>query len=319
MRLGIAISRAAAVEPTWTTAHIAEAMLAAGHTVRFIEPWDFEVDRGGRLVARAHAFDPRNAGWTRDEICQALKRRLARRCFVEVARLDVLLLRINPLDTAVVTFALQAEAEGVTVLNPPGTVLLTSHKAYLAGLRDVPRPATLITRSRGAAHAFAAEQPQGVVVKPARASGGRGIFRVHPGAESTLEVAMDRVTHMGDGYAVVQAYLPEADQGEKRLVWLNGQLLGGYLRERAPGEFRHNLKQGATPKPVDMTERDHELSALLTPHLLARGVWLAGVDVIGGQVVEVNTLNPGGLHLIRSFSSDDLAGPVVESLLSRRA
>lgn len=318
MRIGIAITRAANIEATWTTAHIIVGLLRAGVGVRLIEPWDYEVDAKGKLVARAHALDPRERAWTRNEVCTVLQTRRARRCFVELSSLDLMLIRINPMDNAVLTWCLRAQSEGVPVLNPPQALLLTSHKGWLASLPDVPKPPTLVTRARGTAHAFSLEHRHGVVVKPARASGGNNIHKVAHRRHQDLDRALDAVQKVGDRYAVIQAYLPAADQGEKRLLWLDGELLGGYLRERAPGEFRHNLKQGAKPHAIEVSDQDRALCEAMNPHLLKAGVWLAGVDVIGGKVIEVNTLNPGGLHLAQSFTKNrDLVAPVVQSLLRR--
>lgn len=316
MRIGIVITRAANVEPTWTTAHIACALLAAGHDVRFIEGFDFEVDAASRVVCRTHAFDP--PGPDRVGLCRALRERTAPRRYLELAKLDLLLLRINPMDTAVLTFASLAERLGVTVLNSPTTILRTSHKGYVSTLAGVPRPRTMVSRSRSALHAFAVEMSEGAVVKPARSSGGKGIFHVGRGQYAELDRAIDQARKQGDGYVVVQEYLPAAERGEKRLVWLDGELLGGYLRQRAPGEFRHNLKRGGRPESCEITAQDRILIETLTPTLRADGVWLAGIDVIGDKVVEVNTLNPGGLHLIQLFAGRDLTQPIVSGLESKK-
>lgn len=318
MRLGFAITRAAAVEPTWTTAHIACKALEMGHALRFIEPWDYEVDPLGRLVARSHALDPQDGPIHPGELCHRLRQRTLRRRFVELARLDALLIRINPLDLAVLGFAQAAQRAGVLVLNDPNTLLRASHKAFLAQLHGVPRPRTLITRSRGTVLSFAAEHER-VVVKPARSSGGRGIALVNGVSTRGLEQAFDAARSIGDGYVVVQEYLPEAERGEKRIVWLDGQILGSYVRQRAAGEFRHNLKRGGIPEAGEPTPEDLKLLDALTPQLRDQGIWFAGIDVIGGRVVEINTLNPGGLHLSQQFAQRDLAGPIVESLQDRVA
>jgi len=269
-------------------------------------------------VARAHAFDEDADGPVdRDRLCRMLQDRSARRRFVELARLDALLIRINPLDTAVLSFATAAEAAGVIVLNSPTTVGWTSHKAWLASLEDVRRPRTLVTKSRATIHAFAAELKGDAVVKPARASGGRGIARVPRGRTGELDLAVDHARSIGDGFLVVQEYLPDADRGESRLVWLDGVILGSYVRQRAPGEFRHNLKRGGVPEPHEPGPEDTRLIEALNPHLRRAGVWFAGIDVIGGRVLEINTLNPGGLHLIQEFSGLDLSGPLVEALEAR--
>lgn len=320
MRIGIILSSAAAVSSTLSTVHIAQAALEAGHALRLFEPWDFEVDERGRVRGRAHVFDdpptcPGEPG--RAQLVAALVGRTGVRRNVEVDRLDVLLLRMNPVDVAVLTFAQLAASAGVRVLNAPDTILRTSHKSWLATLGGVPVPRTIVTRSRAAIECFAANCEAGVVMKPARSCGGRGVSVARGRRRAQLDAAMDAATRHGDGYVVVQEYLPEALHGEKRLLWLDGKLLGGYLRQRAPGEFRHNLKAGGLPHPTTMTDTDHALAAALRPHLVRSGVWFAGIDVIGGRVVEVNTLNPGGIHYTELFSGQPIARTLVESLEAR--
>jgi glutathione synthase len=314
VRIGIVLSNAAVAAPAHTTVHLAWQALRDGHAVRVLEPWDFEVDERGRIRGRASCFDAPTT--TRELFVRQLHRGDAPRRTIDVDRLDILLLRANPLQDSIVTFGQHAQAAGVRVLNDPRGMLRTSQKGYLATLPGVPRPRTLVTRSPLSAERFLSTCPGGVVVKPARACGGRSVARV-PGhrAEDLLRAAFEAATlASGDGYAVVQEYLAEADDGEKRLVWLDGQLVGGYLRMRAPGEFRHNLKVGGEPRPAELTRQDHALCAALTPHLRDEGVWLAGIDVIGGRVVEVNTLNPGGVHWSDTFSGAGVARRIIASL-----
>lgn len=311
MRIGIVLSNAAVAAVTHTTIHIAAAASARGHAVRIFEPWDLEVDPRGRLRGRAHLFD---APTSREDMVAALHGRTALRRAVEVDRLDVLLLRGNPLDLAVLGFAQLAAAAGVRVLNDPHGLVRTSHKAWLATLDGVPRPRTLVTRSRSTIEAFASDCTTGIVVKPARSCGGRGVAVLRGRRRTGLDAAVDEAVRAGDGYVVVQEYLPAAVFGEKRLLWLDGQLVGGYLRQRAPGELRHNLKVGGTPMPSPLTDTDHALAAALTPHLVRDGVWFAGIDVIGGLVIEVNTLNPGGIYWSEQFSAPDIADRLVATL-----
>ncbi len=244
----------------------------------------------------------------------ALHGRTALRRHVEVDRLDVLLLRSNPLDLAVIGFAQLVAAAGVRVCNDPYGLVRTSHKAWVATLAGVPRPRTVVTRSRATIEAFASDCPNGIVVKPARSCGGRGVTVFRGRRRPRLEPAIEAAVRAGDGYVVVQEYVPAAIFGEKRLLWLGGALIGGYLRQRAPGEVRHNLKVGATPTPCPLTEDDHALASALTPHLVHAGVWFAGIDVIGGVVIEVNTLNPGGVFWSEQFSQPDIGDRIIASL-----
>ncbi len=313
MRLVIAITRAASLEATYTTVHIAMTALERGHPVRFVEPWDFEVDPSGRLIARAHALDAPPPD--REVLVRLLASRRVARRYVEFAPGDVLLLRINPVDPGVLACAQIARLRGVVVHNDPATLLLTGHKGYIAALDGVPRPRTLVTRSHTTALLFARELKDGVVVKPARASGGRGASLVHsPRHQQRIESAFEEARRHGDGYVVVQAYLPGAEAGEKRLVWLDGELVGGYLRKRAPGEFRHNLHQGGNPAPCEILPEDRALVDRITPYLLRDGVWLAGLDVIDGRIVEVNTHNPGGVHFGDMLGGTHMAETIVQRL-----
>src|SRR5687767_4344184 len=163
MKLGIAITRAASVEASWTTLHLARAALLRGWAVRFIEPWDFEIDHRGQLIARAHAFD---APCDPADLADALARRTAQRRFVDVRALDLLLLRASPLDQVVVTFAMHAQDLGVRVVNDPTGALQVSHKGWLAAQPGVPAPVAVVTRSRASAHLFYEREDTTVVVKP---------------------------------------------------------------------------------------------------------------------------------------------------------
>jgi len=311
LRIGIAIIRAAAIQPSWTTTHLIAALLEAGHSVRVVESWDFEINAAGRLLARAHAM---GRPLEKEAICAQLHAPGAKRVFAEVQQFDALLLRINPLDSAVLAFAQQAALSGVCVLNDPFRLPAVSHKSFLATLHGVPMPQTLVTRSRNAIQHFSANCKSGVVIKPARASGGRGVAFVpipHPRA---LEQAMDRAGMVGDGYLVVQEYLPEADSGEKRLLWVGDRVLGAYRRMRAPGEFCHNLRQGAQAEACELTESDYAIERALRPHLAKAGIWFAGLDVIGGKLIEVNALNPGGSSFIEQTSGQRLGPAIVQSL-----
>lgn len=310
MKIAFAITRAAGVDATWTTLHLAVAALARGWQVRFVEPWDYEIDPQGAILARAHAFDsPVDAATMAD----ALVRREAARRFVDLTRLDLLMLRASPLDPTVMTWALMAKAAGVPVINDPAGLMLVSHKAWLASLPGVPTPPTLVSRSRAAAQLFYERLRAPVVVKPARGSGGRGVSMVRRRQPSELDEAFDLAQRAGDGYVVVQSYLEEAEAGEKRLVWLDGEVLGGYLRRRASGEFRHNLKRGGQAEPTVITDAERALVARLSPSLVRAGIRLAGLDVIGNRIIEVNALNPGG-----AFHTDRLTGTrLADTILSR--
>lgn len=299
MRIGFVITRGASLDVTWTTPALIMAALARGHQVRLLERTDFEIDGSGQLVARVWCLDP--PGPSLEALIRGLSRRTIRRSYVAVSKLDLLFMRSTPLNMDLLSFALMAQEQGVRVVNDPAGMLRVSSKAWLAGVPDVPTPATLVTRSAGAAAVFFRAHGR-VVVKPARGSGGRSVSRVDAGRTRQFDQAFATARRRG-GFVVVQAYLPDAGEGEKRLLWLDGHILGGYLRRRAPGEFRHNLKRGAQAVPATVTDDERALLAPLAPHLLRAGIRFAGLDLIGSHLVEVNAVNPGG-----TFHTDRLTG-----------
>ncbi len=311
MILGIAIPRTTSLDVTWTTVHVARAALARGHRVRFVESWDFEVDDRGQLVARAYAFEPGQV--SAETLVDGLQTRTAPRRYLRIDSLDVLLLRANPFDPTLLAFAEMAKARGVDVVNDPSALLRLSSKAWLASLPDVPTPATLVTQSLAMAEVFYEKHRRPVVLKPARGSGGQGVTLVRRRDRAGLEGAFERARAGGE-HVVVQTYLEEAEQGEKRLVWMDGLVLGGYLRTRAEGEFRHNLKQGGEAVPTTITSAELAVVARLTPHLLASGVRIVGIDLIGQSIIEVNALNPGGAYHADRLHGTDVAGMIVDLL-----
>ncbi len=293
MRIAIVVTSVRSIDGSWTTAHLAQAALEDGHVLRIVEPADFEVTSNGRIVARAWCADSPFEDVS--ALARAIGQRLLDRRYVELSACDLVMVRVNPLPWHVLQLVSMVEALGVPVVNSPLGVCTTRGKSWLASLTDVPRPPTLITATRGSLQAFADQHPGKLVVKPATGSGGRGVHLVDPYRRGALGRAFDAARGIG-GPVVVQAYLPEAADGEKRLVWAGGELVGGYLRKSAPGDFRHNLKQGGQPHACDITSEDEAISRAITPHLLRHRIGIAGLDVIGGRLVEVNTLNPGGVH-----------------------
>lgn len=311
MNIGIAIRDVRALTPTWTTLHIARAALKRGHRVSFIDASDFEVREDGRLTARTYLLPPRDA--TADRLVRVLTRRATRRRTIPIETLDVLLLRACPLPADLLWFAREAAARGVQVVNDPEAAARVGSKAWLASRTGVPTPPTLVTRSLGSASLFYERFPEGVVVKPIAGAGGRNVSFIPPQQLAQFDAAVQDILRAGR-HVVIQPYLPAAEYGEKRVVWMDGEVLGAYLRSRVPGEFRHNLKNGAQPEPSSLSPTELALVARLTPALLAEGIRLAGLDLIGDAITEVNAVNPGGAFQVDRLSGTDVAGAIVDRL-----
>ena len=316
MNIGFAITRAASVTPTWSTIELARAALEQGHCVRFIEPWDFDINSNHELVARVHTFtEPLD----NDAIAGRLWRRESPRHHIRVAQLDLLMMRAAPASKALLGFAMLAKDHGVRVVNDPDGLMRVSQKTWLAGLTGVSTPKTVVTKSFGIAKTFYESCPTGVILKPAIGSGGTAVYRVKPKNLRRFEEDFSHVRIHKSSHVVVQAYNEAAVDGESRVVWFQGQAIGAYRRQAAIGEFRHNLKQGATPEAMTLTQADHDLIAEVSPHLTRCGIILAGIDIIGNSIIEVNALNPGGIYHASRLSGVDLAKHIMKGLQTQTA
>lgn len=307
MQVGFLIRSAVALTDRWTTTHWISAACGLGHDVWVFEASDVTV-RDRCWQTRAFVLTGHRSP---EEVVYALTRRTVPRRRIRLARLDALFLRAAPLDVGVLAMGAALEDEGVAVVNPPRAQLLVSHKSWLASL-DLPTPATLVTRSRGEAHSF--HQLHGcIIVKPDRGSGGQDVFRVDEGDQEGLEEAFERVATQRR--RVVLQTLLDGRAGERRLLWCDGEILGGYVRRSAEGEFRHNLKRGGTPEPIELTDADLAWGASLVPTLGHCGIRFAGLDVLDDHLLEVNAVNPGGTVYADALHGTRLAEAVVRRLL----
>jgi glutathione synthase len=204
-------------------------------------------------------------------------------------------------------------ARGKTLLvnDPRGLRELNEHLAVL----QFPRltPPTIVTRSAARLRAFQAEQGGAIVVKPVDGYGGLGIFVVRdgdPNASSILETS----TGAGTRWTLAQRYLPEAVDGDKRIILVDGEPLGAVLRVPASAEARGNLHVGGRAVKTEITVRDREIIAAIAPFLRSHGQIFVGIDVIGGMMTELNITSPTGIRHISTLDGRNVAGELLDRL-----
>ena len=202
-------------------------------------------------------------------------------------------------------------ARGKTLLvnDPSGLRELNEHLAVL----HFPQltPATIVTRSSERLRAFQKEQGGAIVVKPVDGYGGLGIFVVRdgdPNASSILETS----TGAGTRWTIAQRYLPEAIEGDKRIVLVDGEPVGAVLRVPAAAEARGNLHVGGRAVKCSLDTRDREIVATIAPFLREHGQILVGLDVIGGMLTELNITSPTGVRHIARLEDRNVAAPILD-------
>ena len=235
--------------------------------------------------------------------------------FHRLAAFDMVLMRKDPpLDVNYLhaTWILD-HARGKTLLvnDPSGLRELNEHLAVLRWPELT--PATIVTRSADKLRAFQREQGGAIVVKPVDGYGGLGIFVVRdgdPNASSILETS----TGAGTRWTLAQRYLPDAVNGDKRIVLVDGEPVGAVLRVPASAEARGNLHVGGTAVKTTIDARDREIIAMVAPFLREHGQILVGLDVIGGMLTELNITSPTGVRHAARLDNTNVAGKVMDRL-----
>jgi glutathione synthase len=183
----------------------------------------------------------------------------------------------------------------VLVVNDPASVRNAPEKLYVTRFPDL-MPPTLITADRAAIRAFRAEH-RDIIVKPLFGNGGAGVFHLRPDDEN-LGSLLDIFTRLSREPLMVQRYIPEIRQGDKRIILIEGEPVGAVSRMPAEGEARANLHVGGRAAKAPLTARDREICARIGPVLRDTGQVFVGIDVIGDWLTEINVTSPTGIHEI---------------------
>jgi glutathione synthase len=231
---------------------------------------------------------------------------------------DVVLMRQDPpfdLGYITATHLLERIQRETLVVNDPGSVRNAPEKIWVL---DFPQfmPPTAITRSRGLAQKFLAEHGE-IVIKPLHGFGGGSVFRIGPdGRNLAALIELFNATYREPH--VIQKFLPEIAEGDKRIVLVDGEIAGAINRVPGKGEIRSNLAVGGKAAKADLTAREEEICAALAPELKRRGLLFVGLDVIGGQwLTEINVTSPTGIVAIDAFNGTDTPGLIWEAIERR--
>ena len=220
---------------------------------------------------------------------------------------DVVLMRQDPpFDMAYITAChiLELLKPDTLVLNDPEHVRSGPEKLYPLLVPEF-MPATLISRDKTEIAAFR-ETHKDVIIKPLYGFGGGDVFRVKP-EDSNFGPLVDLFLGRTREPLIVQAFLPDVAAGDKRIILIDGEAVGGFNRIPLKGHARSNLAVGGTAEPSDLSAADLAICEAIGPQLKARGQVLVGIDVIGGRLTEVNNTSPTGVQQVRDFTGRDPA------------
>jgi len=216
------------------------------------------------------------------------------------------------------TFLLERLAGQTLVINDPASVRNAPEKVMVLDFARF-MPPTLVARRIDDVKSFHREHPGDLVVKPLHGNGGKAVFRV-PADGSNLGALTELFGQVWPEPFMVQPFLPEVSEGDKRIVLVDGVFAGAINRKPGEGEFRSNLAVGGYAEAATLTPREEEICAAMGPVLKERGLVFVGIDVIGGKwLTEINVTSPTGIVAIDRFNGSDCGGMILDAIEARHA
>ena len=237
----------------------------------------------------------------------------------DLAGVDVVLMRQDPpFDMAYITAThiLERIHPKTLVVNNPAHVRNAPEKLFVTEFAEF-IPPTLITSDLREIRVFRDEHKD-IILKPLYGNGGAGVFRVKQDDEN-FGALMEMFTLFYREPVIVQRYLPQVRQGDKRIILVDGEFAGAINRVPAEGEARSNMHVGGKPVATELTAREKAICAAIGPELKRRGLIFTGIDVIGDYMTEINVTSPTGIHEVRRFGGADIAALVWDAVEKRKA
>ncbi len=238
---------------------------------------------------------------------------------IDLRTMDVVLMRQDPpfdMSYITATHVLEHIHPATLVVNDPAEVRNAPEKLFATHF-DGLLPPTLITSNAQAVRDFR-EAYSDIIVKPLYGNGGAGVFHIRPDDEN-LSALMEMFTEMSREPVIVQKYVPQVREGDKRIILVDGVAVGAINRVPADGESRSNMHVGGTPLATTMTPREQEICDIIGPALKERGLIFVGIDVIGEYLTEINVTSPTGLQEINRFDGVKLEANIWDAIEERRS
>jgi glutathione synthase len=232
----------------------------------------------------------------------------------DLSAFDVILMRQDPpfdMNYITATHLLELLHPKTLVVNNPRSVRNAPEKMFVMEFPDL-MPPTLITRDLEAIKAFRAKHKD-IVMKPLYGKGGESVFRLSPD-DLNFGSLYDLFAVTFREQWVVQKFLPEVKDGDKRIILVDGEFAGAVNRVPAEGDLRSNMVRGGSPKKTDLSAREREICERIGPELKRRGLLFTGIDVIAGWLTEINVTSPTGIRAIKNLGGPDVAAMLWDAI-----
>ena len=289
---------------------IAEEAQARGHELFFYTP-DHLAFQEGKVTARGQYFTVQRVQGQHVDLGDVQE--------VDLSDFDVVWLRQDPpfdMHYITTTHLLDLIHPNTLVVNDPFWVRNYPEKLLVLTFPDL-TPPTTIARDLETIKAFKAKHGD-VILKPLYGNGGAGVFRLDQN-DRNLASLHEVFTGFSREPLIVQKFLPDVSNGDKRVILVDGEPIGAINRVPAKGETRSNMHVGGRPEKVGLTERDLEICAAIGPLLREKGQIFVGIDVIGDYLTEINVTSPTGIQELERFDGINAAEKIWQAIEARRA
>jgi len=279
-----------------------------GYALWHYEPQNLTL-REGRVMTRAEPLEVRYQAGNHFTLGEAQ--------WIDLSDMDVVLMRQDPpFDMSYIsaTHLLELIHPQTLVVNDPVEVRNAPEKLFMLRYPTLLAP-TLISRDPVAIHAFRDEHKD-IIVKPLFGNGGAGVFHIGPGDEN-LNSLLEMFAGINREPLMIQRYLREVREGDKRIILIDGVAKGATNRIPQEGEARSNMHVGGQAFSTQLTDREQEICAAIGPDLKQRGLIFVGIDVIGGYLTEINVTSPTGIQEVNGFDDVKLEADIWDAIETR--
>ena len=222
---------------------------------------------------------------------------------LKLASMDVILMRQDPpfnMSYITATHILEKIASLTLVLNDPFHVRNSPEKIFVTEFSQF-MPETLITRETNEIIKFK-KKNKNIIIKPLYGNGGEGVFFIKDD-DSNFNVILENFLNLNEEQFIVQSYIPEVKNGDKRIILIDGEVVGAINRIPAKNENRSNMHVGGKPVKTSLTKNDKLICKAISSHLKDKGLFFVGIDVIGNYLTEINVTSPTGIREINQLNN----------------
>ncbi|MDY6891117.1 MAG: glutathione synthetase [Pseudomonadota bacterium] len=286
-----------------------------GHTVAITTPANLTIRDN---ISSAFCNVLHKGGKVSDNIPSFYRHSEFRRSRLPLAGFDAIIVRLNPpLDTIVLNFLDSVHGE-VFIMNGLDGLRIGNNKLYTAAFNGPAAqylPVTHVSKNKDYLEKALDESPgERMILKPLNGFGGKGVIVIEKSARQSFRSLLDFYIGSGSSsnYVILQEYIEGAEEGDVRILMLNGEPIGAMRRIPAENDMRSNVHAGGRVMKHILTRQERELCRSFGPKLVRDGLYFTGLDVINGKLLEVNVMAPGGIVRINKLNRVRLQRQVID-------